>query len=115
MKNSHWFLFICLIASFMFLFMDSLAYIIPYHEQQELFLFSRSYQESYLYESGGLGRYMANFITQFFYYPYVGKVIFTLLLSFLPACYGYVRYGNGGRREKSFSRYYYLLFIFFPA
>lgn len=83
MKNSHWFLFICLIASFMFLFMDSLAYIIPYHEQQELFLFSRSYLESYLYKSGGLGRYMANFITQFFYYPYAGKVIFTLLLSFI--------------------------------
>ncbi len=65
------------------MFMDSLAYIFPYHEQQQLFLFTRSYLESYLSEPGRLGEYFANFVIQFFYLPYTGKIVLAFILSCL--------------------------------
>lgn len=65
------------------MFMDSLAYLFPYHEQQQLFLFTRSYLESYLSEPGKLGEYFANFVVQFFYLPYAGKLILAFILSCL--------------------------------
>ena len=83
MKNTYWIPFLCLTGLFLFLFSDSMAYVISYHEQQELFLFSRPYLEKYIYEIGGAGRYISNFITQFFYFPLAGKLIFSLLLSSL--------------------------------
>ena len=43
MKNTYWIPFLCLTGLFLFLFSDSMAYVISYHEQQELFLFSRPY------------------------------------------------------------------------
>ena len=83
MKNTYWIPFLCLTGLFLFIFSDSMAYVISYHEQQELFLFSRPYLEKYIYEIGGAGRYISNFITQFFYFPFAGKLIFSLLLSSL--------------------------------
>lgn len=65
------------------MFMDSLAYLFPYHEQQQLFLFTRSYLDNYLSEPGKLGEYFANFVIQFFYLPYTGKIILTVILSSL--------------------------------
>lgn len=65
------------------MFMDSLAYLFPYHEQQQLFLFTRSYLESYLSEPGKLGEYFANFVIQFFYLSYAGKLILAFILSCL--------------------------------
>ncbi|MBO4974892.1 MAG: hypothetical protein J6D17_09185 [Bacteroides sp.] len=63
--------------------MDSLAYLFPYHEQQQLFLFTRSYLENYLSEPGKLGEYFANFVIQFFYLPYIGKIVLAFILSCL--------------------------------
>lgn len=65
------------------MFMDSLAYLFPYHEQQQLFLFTRSYLASYLSEPGKSGEYFANFVIQFFYLPYTGKSILAFILSCL--------------------------------
>lgn len=65
------------------MFMDSLAYLFPYHEQQQLFLFANSYLDIYLSEPGKLSEYIANFIIQFFYLPYTGKIVLAFLLSCL--------------------------------
>lgn len=81
MKYIHWFLFSTLCGLFLFMFMDSLAYLFPYHEQQQLFLFTRSYLDVYLSEPGKVGQYIANFVIQFFYWPFAGKLLLALLLS----------------------------------
>lgn len=65
------------------MFMDSFAYLFPYHEQQQLFLFTRSYLENYLSGPGKLGEYFANFVIQFFYLPYIGKIVLAFILSCL--------------------------------
>lgn len=83
MKYIHWLLFTALCGLFLFMFLDSLAYLFPYHEQQNLFLFSHAYLDTFLSTPGKLGEYLANFIVQFFYLPYTGKIIFTFILSLL--------------------------------
>ncbi|MBD9167327.1 MAG: hypothetical protein EGQ00_09925 [Parabacteroides johnsonii] len=83
MKHIHWLLFTVLCGLLLFMFMDSLAYLFPYHEQQQLFLFTNSYLEIYLSEPGKLGEYFANFVIQFFYLPYTGKIVLALILSCL--------------------------------
>lgn len=81
MRPIHGYLFLSLFALFLFMFLDSLAYLFPYHEQQQLFLYSRDYLEQWLAEPGGMGGYVAAFVTQFFYLPLTGKILFALLLS----------------------------------
>lgn len=81
MKKIHWILFACLTGLFMFMFLDSLEYVITYLEQHHLFLFSRSYLHTYLHDIGKPGQYIANFVIQFFYLPYTGKILFSLILS----------------------------------
>lgn len=83
MKHIHWLLFALLFGLLLFMFMDSLAYLFPYHEQQQLFLFTNSYLESYLSEPGKTGEYLANFVIQFFYLPYTGKIVLAFILSCL--------------------------------
>ncbi|WP_363317879.1 DUF6057 family protein [uncultured Parabacteroides sp.] len=83
MKHIHWLLSAVLFCLFLFMFMDSLAYLFPYHEQQQLFLFANSYLDIYLSEPGKLSEYIANFIIQFFYLPYTGKIVLAFLLSCL--------------------------------
>ncbi|WP_456087036.1 DUF6057 family protein [Parabacteroides sp.] len=83
MKHIHWLLFALLFGLLLFMFMDSLAYLFPYHEQQQLFLFTNSYLESYLSEPGKTGEYFANFVIQFFYLPYTGKIVLAFILSCL--------------------------------
>lgn len=56
----------------------------PYHfffqEQNQLFLWSYDYISSYC-ESGGLALLIGDFLTQFYYYLYVGAIILTLCLT----------------------------------
>lgn len=83
MKKINWLLFALLTGLLLFMFMDSLGYLFPYHEQQHLFLFSSAYLDIYLSEPGQLGEYLTNFVVQFFYQPFIGKITFAFLLSFL--------------------------------
>jgi hypothetical protein len=60
------------------------AFLYPFHlhyqEQYQLFLFSGDYFIQYFSKPGGLSDYLGIFITQFFFYSWVGAFIIALLL-----------------------------------
>ena len=82
MKHLHYLLFFTLTLLFFLMFKDSLAYLFPYHEQQQLFLCDVSYFMPFL-KSGELTSYLGSFISQFFLLPNIGKLLFALLLASL--------------------------------
>lgn len=53
------------------------SYHFFYQEQNQIFLLSSDYVLSYLPEAGWLARLVGDFLTQFYYYLYVGPVILT--------------------------------------
>ena len=82
MKQIHWWISGALFVVLLFMFMDSLSYLFVYHEEQQLFLFTRAYAARYFSEPGLLGEYIANFVTQFFHLFVGGKMI----LAFMYVC-----------------------------
>ena len=56
----------------------------PYHffyqEQNQIFLWSWDYISSYFDKNGGLATLIGDFLTQFYYYLYVGAIILTLCI-----------------------------------
>ncbi|MDL2282220.1 DUF6057 family protein [Parabacteroides sp. OttesenSCG-928-G06] len=81
MKHLHRILFLLLAGLFAIMFLDSLSHIPVYHEQHHLFLFSSEYFLKHLNLQGGLLDYVTSFVIQFFYLPYMGSILFALLLS----------------------------------
>ncbi len=63
------------------------AFIYPFHlnyqEQYQLFLFSGEYFTGFLSKPGGISDYAGNFLTQFFFYSWIGAIIIATLLTFL--------------------------------
>jgi hypothetical protein len=60
-------------------------YLCLFHrEQSQMFLFSWEYFQQYLEQPGGMTAYAASFLTQLFYYPMVGAVIYLLIFG---GCY----------------------------
>lgn len=53
--------------------------VLSYQEQYQLFLFDNDYFFSHIVLPGGFASYIAEFITQFYYYPLIGAVELTLL------------------------------------
>ena len=70
------------IACFAF-FQFGYHYHFFYQEQNQLFLWSTDYLVSYLDKPGWLACMTGDFLTQFYYYPYVGATILTLMLLLL--------------------------------
>ena len=68
-------LFFCLqhIAAFHFFFM----------EQWQTFIYDGTFISTVLFQPGGFAQLIADFLVQFFYIPYCGALIFSLLLTFL--------------------------------
>ena len=65
------------------------SYHFFYQEQNQIFLLSSDYVLSYLPEAGWLARLVGDFLTQFYYYLYVGPVILTgclLVLGYFLQC-----------------------------
>ena len=56
----------------------------PYHffyqEQNQIFLWSQDYISTYFEKPGGVATLIGDFLTQFYYYLYVGAIILTLCL-----------------------------------
>lgn len=84
-NNQSYRLFLCIAccilfaASFLFFLLEYRYYMV-YHEQQQLFQFNRFYFLHLLSLPGGIATYTSDFIVQFFYYPWVGAFILSLLL-----------------------------------
>ena len=56
-------------------------FALAYREQQQLFLFDRTYVIGTLLKVGGLATLFARFIVQFFWNPVVALIITLLLLA----------------------------------
>lgn len=63
------------------------AFLYPFHlnyqEQYQLFLFSADYFFQGMAKPGGLSNYMGSFLTQFFFYSWVGAFIIATMLTLL--------------------------------
>ena len=75
-----------LLAVFVLLAIFWLAYFNRYHvlyyqEQMQLFRFSGFYFHSYWIKPGGIAGYAGAFLTQFYFFPWLGAVIIALLLA----------------------------------
>lgn len=70
------FLFACAVCIFWWAFHPA---HLAYQEQLQLFLFDGAYFTERLASPGGLANYVAEFLTQFFYYPWLGAVLLALL------------------------------------
>jgi hypothetical protein len=57
-----------------------LPYIIPYHEQHHLFLYTKEYWIEQIHLEGVFS-YLTNFIIQFFYYPALGCAILSIMIA----------------------------------
>lgn len=55
--------------------------VLYYQEQIQLFRFDLLYFRSYLIQPGGLCEYSGSFLTQFYYYPFVGSMIIAGVLT----------------------------------
>ena len=71
------FTFLLLIFGFFQIFY---AYHFFYQEQNQIFLWSQDYISTYFDKPGGLARLIGDFLTQFYYYLYVGAAILSLCL-----------------------------------
>jgi len=66
-------------VTFLF-FLMFCRYQIIYHEQQQLFQYHFAYFIRTIEFPGGLALYINCFLLQFFYYPWIGALIFTLIV-----------------------------------
>ena len=78
-----------LVVLFFTAYMSVLSYILYFHEQHHLFLFSKSYFNNIVH-SAGIFAYITNFIIQFFYFPWLGSLLLALLLSSIYALIAYI-------------------------
>ena len=83
-------------------------YHLSYTEQYQLFLFTSDYFVDKIGHPGGLGEYIAEFLTQFYYYQWLGAVIISLSLMLLQR-----QVWTLSRLIKENSTYY--LFSFLPS
>lgn len=58
----------------------ALPYIIPYHEQHHLFLYTEEYFKQIVHWEG-IWSYLTNFIIQFFHYPLFGGAILSMMIA----------------------------------
>lgn len=69
------------IAILLFLFWyKGFPYMLTFQEQNQLFLFNWDYLLQSLSVSGGLADYIAEFVTQFFLFPWAGAILLAILL-----------------------------------
>ncbi len=82
MRYNKIIIFFALLVFFFFTYQGALSHIIFYHEQHVLFLWTQAYFEKIM-ASEGFIQYLTNFVVQFFYVPWLGSLIVSLLLSLI--------------------------------
>lgn len=95
-------IFTLLTAVFFIAYQGVLSHVPYYHEQHHLFLFSKTYFTNTVH-SDGLLKYITYFVVQFFYYPWLGSLILSLLLA---SVYALIAYSS--RRLSGASDYFCL-------
>lgn len=61
----------------------SFSFLLSYQEQNQLFLWTSDYLLEALSTPGGFARYLAEFIVQFYYIPWLGALLFSLVFGLL--------------------------------
>lgn len=79
MKNNVTFLNLILAFLVIIALHNFCAFDFMYKEQNSIFRFSSEYAVSYFNHPGGAIEYLANFIRQFYYYPWVGSIVTGIL------------------------------------
>jgi hypothetical protein len=88
--------------------------VLYYQEQTQMFQFTAAYWQQCLGQPGGISVYIATFFVQFFYYPWVGALIYTLFLSGLFASYVFV-WKRFGMKPNLFALIPVLLILLFST
>lgn len=65
------------VVSFVWLLVCNRYHIIAYHEEEQLFRTDYLYFSTYMSAPGGITEYLASFLTQWYYYPWLGAFIIT--------------------------------------
>jgi len=99
------------LALFVLLTVIWLAYFNRYHvlyyqEQMQLFRFNGFYFHTYWIKPGGIAEYIGAFLTQFYFYPWLGAIIIALLLAGI-----YLLVDSIGRRNGIIEYLFAVLFI----
>ena len=99
------FLTACVIIAFLHIKI-TLQPELHYHVQQPAFLLNRGFFATFLKFPGGIAKYMANFLTQFFCYPWAGPfVILAVGLLMMLAVYSIIK----SRDDSAYA--FYLMYI----
>lgn len=81
MNNKHKYgIWVLLTLCYWGAYTHALPYIIPYHEQHHLFLYTEDYFKQVVH-SEGIWSYLTYFLIQFFHNPLLGSAILSLMLS----------------------------------
>lgn len=76
--------------------------ILPFHEQNQLFLFTTDYLKERIVVAGGLADWLSEFIVQFFFYPWVGAILISVLMMAMQQVTYLLSFHMGGKqRSKS--------------
>ena len=70
-------------------------HVLYHHEQMQLFRFNWFYLHTYLINPGGIARYAGAFLTQFYFYPWIGATILALLLAAIYLLFNSICRHNG--------------------
>ena len=75
------------------------AFLYPFHlnyqEQYQMFLFTSDYFFGFMAKPGGFSDYIGNFLTQFFFYSWVGAIIIASLLTLLQRAIWFIAHKLG--------------------
>ena len=75
------------------------AFLYPFHlnyqEQYQMFLFTSDYFFGFMVKPGGFSDYIGNFLTQFFFYSWVGAIIIASLLTLLQRAIWFIAHKLG--------------------
>ncbi|MFV0417746.1 MAG: DUF6057 family protein [Dysgonomonas sp.] len=79
--NGYVSIFLFAIVAFLWLLIFNRYHLIITQEENQLFRTDYFYFQSYMQSPGGLTEYLGSFFTQFYYYPWLGALIISLVTS----------------------------------
>ncbi|MDH6304488.1 hypothetical protein M2459_001221 [Parabacteroides sp. PF5-5] len=83
MRYASWSLSLLFALGAFVFFAGYYCYHLVYQEQFQLFMFSFDYLAQTTHKPGGFAEYISRFLVQYFYTPWLGGLIITLLLSIM--------------------------------
>ena len=91
-------------------------YHLHFHEQFQMFLFTKSYFIEVFSRPGGFSNYAGQFITQFYISSFVGAILISCMLTGIQQLvYAIIRRFRGGEQAGSPLRYLTLFLSFLPS